>query len=89
MKRLKNKKFFTEICIYAKILKCWECHGGRMMAKLKLKESCYKGVGDVVAKEIRRTSAHKTLVKEANEQIERNRIRYATAYNKAGSYLNN
>lgn len=60
-----------------------------MMAKLKLKESCYKGVGDVVAKEIRRTSAHKTLVKEANEQIERNRIRYATAYNKAGSYLNN
>ena len=60
-----------------------------MMAKLKLKESCYKGVGDVGAKEIRRTSAHKTLVKEANEQIERNRIRYATAYNKAGSYLNN
>lgn len=51
------------------------------MAKLKLKESCYKGLGNVIIKEIRRTSAHKTLVKEANGQIERGRIRYATAYN--------
>lgn len=59
------------------------------MAKLKLKESCYKGVENVVVKEIHKTSAHKALVKEANEQIEKNRIRYATAYNKAGSYLSN
>lgn len=59
------------------------------MAKLQLKESCYKGVKNVVVKEIHRTSTHKALVKEANEQIEKNRIRYATAYNKAGSYLSN
>ncbi len=59
------------------------------MAQLKLKQSCYKGIEDVVVKEIRRTSAHKTLVNEANREIEKNRIRYATAYNKAGSYLNN
>lgn len=58
------------------------------MAKLELKQSCYQGIENVVAKEIRRTSAHKTLVKEANKQIEENKIRYATAYNKAGSYLN-
>ncbi|MBQ7920542.1 MAG: hypothetical protein IJ324_11460 [Lachnospiraceae bacterium] len=59
------------------------------MAKLKLKESCYKGIENVVVTEIQRTAAHKELVKEANKQIEKNRIRYATAYNKAGSYLNN
>lgn len=59
------------------------------MAQLKLKQSCYKGIEDVVVKEIRRTSAHKTFVNEANREIEKNRIRYATAYNKAGSYLNN
>lgn len=57
------------------------------MAKLKLRESCYKGIENVVVKDIHKTSAHKTLVKEANEQIEKNRIRYATAYNNAGSYL--
>lgn len=59
------------------------------MAQLKLKQSCYKGIKDAVDKEIRRTSEHKTLVNEANREIEKNRIRYATAYNKAGSYLNN
>lgn len=57
------------------------------MSKLKLKESCYKGIGNVIIKEIRRTSAHKTLVKEANGQIEIGRIRYASAYNKAETYL--
>ena len=57
------------------------------MAKLKLKESCYKGIGNVIIKEIRKTSVHNMLVKEANEQIERGKIRYATAYNKAETYL--
>ena len=59
------------------------------MAKLKLRESCYKGIENVVVKEIKRTSTHKELVREANKQIEKNRIHYATAYNKAGSYLSN
>lgn len=59
------------------------------MAQLKLKQSCYKGIEDVTVKKIHRTSAYKTLVKEANEQIEKNRICYAVVYNKAGSYLNN
>ena len=59
------------------------------MAQLKLKQSCYKGIEDVTVKEIHRTSAHKTLVKEANEQIAQNRIRYATAYNESKAYLNN
>lgn len=43
----------------------------------------------MTVKKIHRTSAYKTLVKEANEQIEKNRICYAVVYNKAGSYLNN
>lgn len=41
------------------------------MAKLKLKESCYNGIENVVVKEIHRTSDHKTLVKEANTLIRR------------------
>jgi len=61
------------------------------MAKLNLRQSCYRGSGieNAVVKEIHRTSAHKTLVDEANKEIEKNRIRYATAYNKAKSYLSN
>lgn len=59
------------------------------MAKLVLRESCFNGIDDVVVKEIKRTQAHKTYVKQANEQIERNRLRYATAYNKAKLYLSN
>ena len=47
------------------------------------------GIENAVVKEIHRTSAHKTLVDEANKEIEKNRIRYATAYNKAKSYLSN
>lgn len=59
------------------------------MAKLILQESCFKGMDNVVIKEIKKTSAHKAFVKQANEQIERNRLRYATAYNRAKSYLSN
>lgn len=59
------------------------------MAKLILRESCFKGINNAVVKEIKKTPAHKTFVKQANEQIEKNRLRYATAYNKAGSYLSN
>ena len=59
------------------------------MAKLKLRESCYRGIENAVVTDIRKTSAHKEIVKEANEHIEKNRIRYATAYHKAGSYLSN
>lgn len=90
MKGLKNKRnFFTKISMYDKTLKSKNYNGRRIMAQLKLKESCYKGIDNVVEKEIRRTPSHKALVKEANEQIEKNRIRYATAYNKAEAYLNN
>lgn len=59
------------------------------MANLNLRESCFKGIDGAVEKEILKSPEHKALVKEANEQIEKNRIRYATAYNKAGSYLGN
>ena len=44
----------------------------RIIAQLKLKQSCYKGIEDVTVKKIHRASAYKTLVKEANEQIEKN-----------------
>ena len=37
-----------------------------------MKQSCYKGIEDVTVKKIHRASAYKTLVKEANEQIEKN-----------------
>lgn len=57
------------------------------MAKLILRESCFKGMDNVIIKEIKKTSAHKTFVKQANEQIERNRLKYAIAYNRAESYL--
>jgi hypothetical protein len=59
------------------------------MAKLILRDSCFKGVDNAVVKEIKKTPAHKIFVKQANEQIEKNRIRYATAYNSAKSYLGN
>lgn len=60
------------------------------MAKLKLKESCYNGIENVVEKKIYQTDAHNILVRNANEQIEKNRIRYATAYNQSGaSYFSN
>ncbi len=59
------------------------------MAKLLLRESCFKGIDNAVIKEIKKTPAHKTFVKQANEQIEKNRLRYATAYNRADSYLIN
>jgi hypothetical protein len=57
------------------------------MKKLILRESCFKGIDNAVVKEIKKTPAHETFVKQANEQIEKNRIRYATAYNNAKSYL--
>ena len=59
------------------------------MAKLLLRESCFKGIDNAVIKEIKKTPAHKTFVKQANEQIEKKRLRYATAYNRAESYLSN
>ena len=59
------------------------------MAKLLLRESCFKGIDNAVIKEIKKTPAHKTFVKQANEHIENNRLRYATAYNRAESYLSN
>lgn len=57
------------------------------MAKLVLRESCFTGIDNVVIKEIKKTPAHKAFVKQANEQIEKNRLRYATAYNSAKLYL--
>lgn len=59
------------------------------MAKLVLRESCFKGINNATVTEIKKTPAHKTFVKQANAQIEKNRLRYATAYNRAGSYLSN
>lgn len=59
------------------------------MAKLILRESCYKGIDNVQTKELKATPEHKRLVKEANMRIEKNRIRYATAYRNASSYLSN
>lgn len=85
---IKNKKHFTKLVTYDKIDKVLD-FGGENMAKLILRESCFKGIDNVVVKEIKKTSAHKTFVKQANEQIERNRLRYATAYNRAESYLSN
>ena len=75
--------------IDVKILRQQRCYEGRIIAQLKLKQSCYKGIEYVTVKEICRTPAHKVLVKEANEQIEKNRIRYTTAYNELNIYLNN
>lgn len=63
----------------------WRC----AMAKLLLRESCFKGIDNAVVKEIKRTPTHKAFVKQANKQIEKDRLGYATAYNSAGSYLSN
>ena len=57
------------------------------MSKLIVRESCFTGIDDAIVEEIKRTSAHKIFVQQANEQIEKNRIRYATAYNNAKFYL--
>lgn len=57
------------------------------MKKLVLREACYKGIDNVERKELKVTDQHKALVKEANQKIEKSRVRYATAYKNAGSYL--
>lgn len=57
------------------------------MKKLVLREACYKGINNVERQELKVTAQHKTLVKEANQKIEKSRVRYATAYKNAGSYL--
>lgn len=57
------------------------------MKKLILREACYNGIGHVERQEVKATDYHKALVKEANDKIEKSRVRYATAYKNAGSYL--
>lgn len=58
------------------------------MAKLILREACFKGIENAIATEFKSTPEHKAYVKQANEQIEKNRLKYATAYNEASSYFN-
>ncbi len=57
------------------------------MKKLVLRDACYNGIANVERKELKVTDQHKALVKEANQKIEKSRVRYATAYKNAGSYL--
>lgn len=57
------------------------------MAKLILRNACYTGINSAEKGEIKATKRHKELVNEANRKIEKSRIRYATAYKNAGSYL--
>lgn len=57
------------------------------MKKLVLRDACYDGIANVVRQELKVTDQHKALVKEANQKIEKSRVRYATAYKNAGSYL--
>lgn len=57
------------------------------MKKLVLREACYNGIDNVEKRELQTSLYHKDLVKEANEKIEKSRLRYATAYKNAGSYL--
>ncbi|MDD3279857.1 MAG: hypothetical protein PHG16_13440 [Lachnospiraceae bacterium] len=57
------------------------------MAKLFLRDACYDGIKNVEERKMQNKPQHEALVKEANKRIEKNRIRYATAYKNAGSYL--
>lgn len=57
------------------------------MAKLVLRDACYNGIKNVEERKIQNKPQHEALVKEANKRIEKNRIRYATAYKNASSYL--
>lgn len=59
------------------------------MAKLELKEFCYRPIENSVKVKLERTAEHRALIKEANAKMEKDHIRYASAYNKAGSYLGN
>lgn len=59
------------------------------MAKLVLRDACYKGIENVQTKQLKATPEHKQIVKESNKRIEKNRLGYATAYRNAGSYLSN
>lgn len=60
---------------------------GIVMAKLELREACYVGIENVQKCRGQYGEEHEKLVKEANRQIEESRIRYASAYKNAGSYL--
>ena len=57
------------------------------MTKLVLRESCFKGIDNADITEIKQTDSHKNIVKQTNEQIEKNRIKYAEAYDKAKTYF--
>lgn len=57
------------------------------MTKLLLRESCFKGIDNVVITEIKQTDSHKDIVKQTNKQIEKNRIKYAETYDKAKTYF--
>lgn len=41
------------------------------MAKLILREACFKGIENAIATEFKSTPEHKAYVKQANEQIEK------------------
>lgn len=58
------------------------------MAKLILREACFVGIDNAVVREIQKTPEHKSFVKKERHQIEKNRLRYAKAYDEAKSYLN-
>lgn len=60
---------------------------GFVMAKLILRDACYNGIKNIEEHKIQNKPQHEALVKEATQRIEKNRIRYATAYKNAGSYL--
>lgn len=57
------------------------------MAKLILRKSCYTGVKNIKKSKPSNKPNHQTLVKQANKQIEKNRIQHIAAYKNAESYL--
>lgn len=57
------------------------------MAKIKLREACFKGIENTQTKQQVITQEHKVLVKKANRKIAENHVRYAIAYRNAGTYL--
>lgn len=57
------------------------------MAELNVRESCFKPIENVSKVEIKRDENHKELVKESNEKIVKDNMRYAKAYYNAKTYL--
>lgn len=58
------------------------------MAKLELYEASFSGIKNTTTKEVNTSKEYEKSVKESDIRIQKSRIRYASAFRNASTYLN-